>query len=531
MAASTVVDSSWAVQVGLDGVNGIRQLTCSVIFELELVRPDRRSTNRQPQRSVFYSSYIACQTTYDPSHQTRMTGSKPEEDAVSPLDPPARDPESPTTARELDFDDESNEASTTRGNPTSTSSDPSSTTKHQKPSVTDEDGGPPKPPRPLSPQQQAENTLKEAFPSIDAAVVKAVLTASGGRVEPAFNALLGMSDPEAVKDSPPPAQPPRPARSPVSSHGPTTTPQNQLLADEQYARQLAEHYGGAMAQGERRGSARGGPPLRQQRETGLKPNELYEDDHSFLNDDLPVIKENFKKGFIETTSKFNQWVTDLKKKIDGDDDDENNYGHPASGSGSNTGASQQPYGIRQSGELHRRSADRDRYDADPHVLSDDFGGLELRDDDAPPRRPARPAANPDLFKPTPATPPSAARKVSFQDMPSGDIDALGRDAPKPSVGQAPSSGAKTSKWQPLSTIEPSPVADNDPFSLGDSEDEREAKTKDLKSEDSDRLKNAAAEAMAEDIGTGQKKGLEPQTLSGPAGTKDKVAEDKLTGKS
>lgn len=58
--------------------------------------------------------------------------------------------------------------------------------------ATVEDETPPKPPRPLSPQQQAENTLKEAFPSIDAAVVKAVLMASGGRVEPAFNALLGM---------------------------------------------------------------------------------------------------------------------------------------------------------------------------------------------------------------------------------------------------------------------------------------------------------------------------------------------------
>lgn len=58
--------------------------------------------------------------------------------------------------------------------------------------ATVEDEAPPKPPRPLSPQQIAENTLKEAFPSIDAAVVKAVLRASGGRVEPAFNALLGM---------------------------------------------------------------------------------------------------------------------------------------------------------------------------------------------------------------------------------------------------------------------------------------------------------------------------------------------------
>ena len=51
---------------------------------------------------------------------------------------------------------------------------------------------PPKPPRPLTPQQQAEATLREAFPSVEPAVVKAVLTASGGRVEPAFNALLGM---------------------------------------------------------------------------------------------------------------------------------------------------------------------------------------------------------------------------------------------------------------------------------------------------------------------------------------------------
>lgn len=57
--------------------------------------------------------------------------------------------------------------------------------------TTEDEAPPPKPPRPLSPRQQAENTLKEAFPSIDAAVVKAVLTASGGRVEPAFNALLG----------------------------------------------------------------------------------------------------------------------------------------------------------------------------------------------------------------------------------------------------------------------------------------------------------------------------------------------------
>jgi len=47
------------------------------------------------------------------------------------------------------------------------------------------------PPRPLSPMQQARVTLKEAFPSIDDSIIEAVLIASGGKIEPAFNALLG----------------------------------------------------------------------------------------------------------------------------------------------------------------------------------------------------------------------------------------------------------------------------------------------------------------------------------------------------
>ena len=127
----------------------------------------------------------------------------------------------------------------------------------------DEDVAPPKPPRPLAPEQQAENTLKEAFPSIDAAVVKAVLRASGGKVEPAFNALLGMSssgascrsieylqdsgmsDPDAA-EPPPPRQPPRPTQVPTA---PTSTYESQVVADERYARQLAEHYNGAAAYG------------------------------------------------------------------------------------------------------------------------------------------------------------------------------------------------------------------------------------------------------------------------------------------
>lgn len=96
---------------------------------------------------------------------------------------PGGRPESPTTARELEFDDEPLD------NPQSAPS--LGSTSEPLRGVVDEGIPPQKPPRPLTPAHQAETTLKDAFPSIDLAVVKAVLQASGGNIEPAFNALLG----------------------------------------------------------------------------------------------------------------------------------------------------------------------------------------------------------------------------------------------------------------------------------------------------------------------------------------------------
>jgi hypothetical protein len=93
--------------------------------------------------------------------------------------------ESPTTVRPLDMDDDDvQETGAISGDA------PTSTSVHGTGAA--EEAAPPKPPRPISEQQQNEITLREAFPTIDVAVVKAVLIASGGRVEPAFNALLGM---------------------------------------------------------------------------------------------------------------------------------------------------------------------------------------------------------------------------------------------------------------------------------------------------------------------------------------------------
>ena len=88
-------------------------------------------------------------------------------------------PESPTTARELDFDDEEVISTPRTSRPTTGIS------------AAPEETPPPQPPRPISLREQNEKTLKEAFPTIDIAVIKAVLTASSGNIEPAFNALLG----------------------------------------------------------------------------------------------------------------------------------------------------------------------------------------------------------------------------------------------------------------------------------------------------------------------------------------------------
>lgn len=77
-------------------------------------------------------------------------------------------------------------------------------------------------------------------------------------------------------------------------------------------------------------------------------------------------------------------------------------------------------------------------------------------------------------------------------------------SPKVPPKDTPPSGGKASKWQPLSSVDPNPIGDNDPFSLGDSEDEKDAKDakekpKDSKADESERLKQAAAEAMADSL--------------------------------
>ena len=105
-------------------------------------------------------------------------------------------PESPTTARPLEMDDDDVQETGVLGEETPTKPNAPATgittvsATAATPAV-GEEVAPPKPPRPVTEEQKNQQILKEAFPSIDDGVIRAVLRASGGRMDPAFNALLG----------------------------------------------------------------------------------------------------------------------------------------------------------------------------------------------------------------------------------------------------------------------------------------------------------------------------------------------------
>lgn len=97
--------------------------------------------------------------------------------------------------------------------------------------------------------------------------------------------------------------------------------------------------------------------------------------------------------------------------------------------------------------------------------------------------------------------------MSFQEGPPTEID------DNSSAKRNPPTGGKSSKWQPLTTVEPSPVTENDPFSLGDSDDEKDVKPKEKEQTtvpESEQLKKATAEAMSGDMGNGSKEDSKPE---------------------
>lgn len=215
-----------------------------------------------------------------------------------------------------------------------------------------------------------------------------------------------------------------------------------------------------------------------------------------VTDDLPEIRDNIRKGFVETQKTVNSWISAFKKKIDGEDEDAEFAQNPPLPA---RPTQQSPFTSgRRSAEM-RRSADLQRYDADMQPIGDDFSKLELRDGEAPPRTSSRPLANPNLFKsggPDRRPSPGTNRKVSFQDGPPEEIKDMYSASPNPPA--ATTTATKTSKWQPLQSVDPSPMTENDPFSLGDSDEEKDAKVITLKDDETEEKKVEEKKAPEEE---------------------------------
>ncbi|CAN6641290.1 ubiquitin-binding protein Cue5p [Trichomonascus vanleenenianus] len=286
---------------------------------------------------------------------------------------------------------------------------------------------PPKPPRPVSPFARAMAQLQEAFPNTEESVIRAVLVASGGKLDPAFNALLSMSDPSFKPDAVISADSPG-----IQAGAEEEQRRRQLEEDERLARQLAQEYSSPHGgPGQYQSSSR----VRQQGYTGRYDEPQPQQERSFFDDDLPEIKKNLHEGFQETKKQVSSWMAKLKKKIDENSqnnggffggprqysDDEDYYGPP-----------------RRSSQQAPRN--RGYYDRDPDEISDDFHGISLHDNDS---------TNP---------PPMPRRRVS----------ALGETA----APSKPNSNGHNVKWEPLNASKKDDV-EEDPFFIGESDDEED----------------------------------------------------------
>ncbi|KAI8093713.1 uncharacterized protein BX664DRAFT_330386 [Halteromyces radiatus] len=173
---------------------------------------------------------------------------------------------------------------------------------------------------PISPHQQAINTLQEAFPSVELQVIEAIFESQHNNLDATFDILLGMSDPS------------------YKSSAPTITNDDDRLAQEQQekddellARQLAQEY-----------------DQQQQRQQRQQPRSENESTFSSIQEELPVIKERV----IEAGNVAKKKIMDFYNSF-----------MDQSSSNNNANNSQQPYQQQQYQE--KKS------------LSDDMRGLRL----------------------------------------------------------------------------------------------------------------------------------------------------------
>lgn len=294
-----------------------------------------------------------------------------------------------------------------------TKSDAEESNKIDKKSETDD--APPPPPRPVSRVSQIKQDLKDAFPNIEDKLITAVLIASQGNADPAFNALLYISDPSFEAEIPEPA-PSVPSKKVVNE------PKNTLTDDELLARKLQHEF----ELEDKRRRAHHHEHERRRRRQQSQP----EDDDSV--DEFGQIKESFSQGFEEARTTLNGWVSGFAKKLQ----------EPKDGSGSQLQESQSQnpklFGAL-GGSSYTKQNKNNTFDEDPRIISNDLHSqINLKDNDED--------------------------EVTSPSLP----ERQGAQAGNEKSAQSDSYIDSNKKWQPLNSDVP---VDSNAFLVTDSEDE------------------------------------------------------------
>ncbi|CUM50981.1 unnamed protein product [Debaryomyces tyrocola] len=221
-----------------------------------------------------------------------------------------------------------------------------------------EEEAPAPPPRPVSPLSQIKQDLKDAFPNVEEKLITAVLIASQGNPDPAFNALLYISDPSVEAEIPEPA-PPVPSKQ-------VNMQKNTLTDDELLARKLQKEF----ELEDRRRRAQHHDRERRRRRQQSQPEDLEDDSV----DEFGQIKESFSQGFEEARTTLNGWVSGIAKKFQEPTDDAIQ---------SKESQSQNPklFGAL-GGSSFTKQNKKNTFDEDPRIISNDLHSqINLKDND------------------------------------------------------------------------------------------------------------------------------------------------------
>lgn len=234
----------------------------------------------------------------------------------------------------------------------------------------DEGEAPPQPPRPKDPVQQVINELQSAFPNIEEKLVIATLIASQGNPDPAFNALLYISDPSF--------KPEIPVFNPVSEPNVLTKKNtNELTDDELLARQLQKEFELEDRRNRRKAQERRKEQHRRHSHQGQGQQRRRSDDGDIDDspDEFEQIKETFTQGLEEARTTLNGWVSNLAKKFDGNSNQQ--------GQGQqNQSENPKLFGALGGSSFNENKKKSNRFDEDPEIISNDFHDrIEIQNND------------------------------------------------------------------------------------------------------------------------------------------------------